>query len=56
MIITEEQIEAVTKALNDADSFYEMFDDWEGVPERMEHLNLAWKALDELQRFQDCCH
>jgi len=49
MIITEEQIEAVAKALNDADSFYEVFDGWEGVPERVENLNLAWKALEELQ-------
>jgi|TARA_Y100001951_G_scaffold63729_1_gene51102 hypothetical protein len=49
MIITEEQIEAVAKALNDADSFYEMFEGWEGVPERIEHLNLAWRALEELQ-------
>ena len=49
MIITEEQIESVAKALNDADSFYDMFEGWEGVPERQEKLNLAWKALEELQ-------
>ena len=49
MIITGEQVAAIAKALNDADSFYEMFEDWEGVPERVENLNLAWKALEELQ-------
>ena len=49
MIITGEQVAAIAKALNDADSFYEMFNGWEGVPERVENLNLAWKALEELQ-------
>ena len=49
MIITGEQVAAIAKALNDADSFYEMFEGWEGVPEHVENLNLAWKALEELQ-------
>ncbi len=49
MIITQEQIEAIAQALNDADSFYDMFDDWEGVPERQEKLQLAWKALETLE-------
>ena len=49
MIITGEQVAAIAKALNDADSFYEMFEGWEGVPERLEKLQLVWKALEELQ-------
>lgn len=29
---------AICEVLDDAQTFYEMFDDWEGVPERMERM------------------
>ena len=50
MIITQAQIEAICKALNDADTFYDMFDGWEGVAERLENLHLAWKAMEQLDQ------
>jgi hypothetical protein len=47
--ITESQLAAVTTTMTDANSFYEMFDNWEGASERVANLRLAWAAVAEVE-------
>jgi hypothetical protein len=47
-IITAEQLNIIATSITDASSFYEMFNEWEGVLERVTNLDLAWSVLQEI--------
>ena len=55
-IITESQLRAVNEALSDAQSFYDMFDGYEGVEEREETLAKADTATENLDPAGGCEH
>ena len=55
-LITESQLRAVNAALSDAQSFYEMFDGWDGVEEREETLAKADTATENLAPAGGCEH
>ena len=55
-LITESQLRAVNEALSDAQSFYDMFDGYEGVEEREETLAKADTATENLDPAGGCEH
>ena len=55
-LITESQLRAVNEALSDAQSFYEMFDGYEGVEEREATLAKADTATENLDPAGGCEH
>jgi len=50
VIVPDDTWQAICAVLDDANGFYEMFDDWEGVPERMDRMQEALLLLDKVKR------
>lgn len=50
-VISESQLATIGETLSDARSFYEMFDGWEGVPERAQNVDKADVVLENLVAF-----
>ena len=50
-IISDFQLATIEETLSDARSFYEMFDGWEGVPERAQNVDKANAVLEDVVPF-----
>ena len=50
VIVPDDTWQAICAALSDAQGFYEMFDGWEGVSERIDRMQEVYLLLDSVKR------
>jgi hypothetical protein len=50
VIVPNDTWQAICAAIDDADSFYEMFDGWEGVPERMDRMQEVLQLMLNIKK------